>query len=249
MTSTLSVESLRQQLAIEESSTITDTTNENTISSMECLRSPTTRTVLAIIQNKNHYDVIKDFVLEAQREEKATQELIDAAEEVQAIPIASAFADALKGTIADDTIQFRIPRNAAGDVLGIKPEDSAILQRWGRRPPRDGDSGYDHTDDLDALHVPIGQLEAEAPPPPPDPRRRRISNPNGEIDAAPMEAAELQVVTPPPKKSLKELLAEQKEELKAHDVGMEGYKTKLDEYFLWQKKRMDTFDALLQPSD
>jgi hypothetical protein len=151
--SSLSVASLRRQLEVEMSSQVQDSSSETTVPAMECLRSPTTRTFLAIMQNRNHYDVIRDFVLDAEEEERQTQELVDAAEQLQAVPISEVFAKVLKESVKDDTIRFFLPRNAAGDIFGIKPEESPILKKWGKRqPPVEGD------DDPSALDVPIEQL-------------------------------------------------------------------------------------------
>lgn len=222
-TSHLTVENLRKQLALEEASSATESIKECDMPIMQCLRSPTTRTFNAIVQNMNHFDAIKDFLLEAEREEVETQSLIDAAEEVQAIPLASAFANATKESLSlCDGITFTLPRNAAGDVLNVRIEDSLVLKK------RPGSA------------VVVEQAFVLPPPRPLKPlaKGEDVSE-NATINSRTVAYEDGRTL-------LKRLLGEQAALMeRCHGEPRRDYERMMAAYDSWQRQRMDLFDELL----
>lgn len=224
-TSHLTVANLKKQLALEEATSVADaTTDTGGIPIMKCLRSPTTRTFNAILDNMNHFDAIKDFLAEAEQEEKETQELIDAAEELQAMPLAAAFVDATReGLEHCDSIQFTLPRNAAGDVLNVRMEDSPILKK------RPGSAMV---------------VEPAFMMPPPKPLKplafgEDVSE-NGASNSRTVAYTDGRTV-------LKKLLGEQQELMTAcNGESRDKYETMMRTYGHWQEQRMALFDNLLE---
>jgi hypothetical protein len=161
----LSVKNLRRLILLEENAPLSRFNDEAALPSMAALRSPTTQTIIDIHSNSNHFAVLEEFMVEAEGERVAFQELGDDAERTVAVPIAGTAAKAVNdigrarqivgpryadgdacsegspcpgsgrssvNSLDDDAdvarkIAFTYPRDAAGNVIGVSKEGSAVL--------------------------------------------------------------------------------------------------------------------------
>jgi hypothetical protein len=85
--SELSVKNLRRLIHLEEVAPLSAFADAEMLPSMTSLRSPTTRTIIAIHQNNNHFAVVKDHLAAAEQGRDDYTALVDEAEEAMAEPI------------------------------------------------------------------------------------------------------------------------------------------------------------------
>ena len=227
MPSELSVEALQRLIDLEEASfgQPLDGESEN-IPMMTSLRSPTTRTLMAILDHHRRSDHLKESWSIASAEERAIQEVAEEAEELLAEPLIKAFKNGLQAIteqIRDvrtreqsrsngdregiesnndfevvSRIQFMCPRNEAGTMIGMTSTASAIMASRNSRTSQ--------------------------------------QQPEDKTFSTPTES----------RQRLRDLMAKQSEDLKQLATSRGEYKNLLVTYQRWQQKRTELFDELLK---
>ena len=197
---------------------------------MESLQSPTTRTLLHIMKNRNHFEFIKTEFDEAKREERECQEIADEAEKLRSEPLSKAFTGELKKVMGsmehpllhakeakDDSCFAAASQKIVSFSPGADTDDIAIANALQFSQPRD-DAGVV----ISMSATPSLVLQA----------RKRTA------DDIPIELL-------PPPQDLRELLRQQREMKEAHDQSTIEYRKLLGGFARWQSERHRIFDAVL----
>ena len=85
--SEMTSKNLRRMIQLEETAPLAAMQDAETLPTMTSLRSPTTRTIIAIHQNNNHFNVLRDQLADAEATRDAYQRLTDEGESMMNHPI------------------------------------------------------------------------------------------------------------------------------------------------------------------
>jgi hypothetical protein len=238
----ISLASVRKQLELELAG-MAFSTPADEVPEMECLRSPTTRTLIHIMKNRNSFDIIKQEFDAAKKEEAECQEIADEAEKLRAEPLIKSFAGEMKKVMA--SMEHPIAAQAAA------------------RAAASGDAGNsEHSADPPA-EVSLKQISA-APDADPDDvaiaEALMFSQPRDDAGVVISMSArpslvlasrnrtphELAVGPSAASTDLQQLLREQRAMREGHEASKVEYENLLKGYAKWQGERRRIFDVVLE---